>query len=201
MAVKGSIAFTATGMLIGAALVGGVAMAATSTTVINACVTTKSGAVRIVADGVKCKTGETATNWNQTGPQGPQGIQGEQGPQGIQGEAGPPGSNVMAGYDRVEKSMTIPPGQLTQVMATCASNKAPVGGGYHAYGTPYDAQPPPIQIASNGPGQDIHVTVGGATTYVRGWRVGFYNADTVEHLVYVDAVCVPFDGNFNSVSQ
>lgn len=203
MTAKGSIAFAAAGLLIGGALVGGVAMAATSTTVINACVTTKTGALRIVADGVQCKTSETATSWNQIGPQGLQGLQGEQGPQGPQGEVGPQGpagSNVITGYDRVYKSMTIPPG-LTSVMAECAQNKVPVGGGHVALGTPYDSQPPPIQIGQSGPGQNVHVVVGGGTTYVRGWVASFFNADTVEHDVQVIGVCVPYDGTFNTVNQ
>src|SRR5215831_17305577 len=74
---------------------------------IFACVNATSGAVRIVAQGVACRTPETLVTWNVVGPQGPpgpagpagaQGSAGPQGPQGMSGErgpfgpAGPPGS-------------------------------------------------------------------------------------------------------------
>ena len=74
--------------------------------VIRACVTTASGAVRVLTDETKCRRGETLLSWNQRGPAGPQGIPGPQGvpgptgpggpagatgPQGPQGPAGPPG--------------------------------------------------------------------------------------------------------------
>jgi hypothetical protein len=53
----------------------------------------KGGAQLYILDTATntCTNGQTAIVWNQTGPQGPQGVQGEQGPQGVQGEQGPQG--------------------------------------------------------------------------------------------------------------
>lgn len=41
---------------------------------------------------LECKKGDTAVQWNQVGPMGPQGEPGPQGPQGEPGVAGPQGS-------------------------------------------------------------------------------------------------------------
>ena|SRR6516164_48761 len=74
---------------------------------IFACVNNNSGAVRIVAQGVACRTPESLVTWNVVGPQGPpgpagpagaqgsagqQGLRGERGERGPYGPAGPPGS-------------------------------------------------------------------------------------------------------------
>jgi hypothetical protein len=65
---------------------------------------TKGGTALYVVDSASasCSNGQTALNWNQTGPQGPQGPQGIQGPQGNQGAQGiqgPPGpGGVSNGY-------------------------------------------------------------------------------------------------------
>jgi hypothetical protein len=65
------------------------------TTSIRACVTSKTGAVRILTTpSDTCKTGEVLMTWNQqgpTGPQGPAGATGPQGPAGPSGLAGPQG--------------------------------------------------------------------------------------------------------------
>jgi len=60
--------------------------------VIHGCYNTTNGVQRIIDTAVEsCKPGETAIQWNQTGPQGPQGPQGLRGPQGPQGLQGPQG--------------------------------------------------------------------------------------------------------------
>src|SRR5207249_834764 len=67
---------------------------------ISACVSTSTGALRIVTAGTACKKGEAVLSWNQQGPQGsagPQGPQGSAGPQGPQGSAGPQGPQGSAG--------------------------------------------------------------------------------------------------------
>jgi Collagen triple helix repeat (20 copies) len=73
--------------------------------VIHGCYNTTNGTQRIIDTAVEsCKPGETAIQWNQTGPQGPQGPQGAQGPQGprgLQGPAGPKGDTGPAGTNRV----------------------------------------------------------------------------------------------------
>jgi len=69
--------------------------------VIHGCYNATNGSQRIIDMAVaSCKPGETAIQWNQTGPQGPrgaQGAQGPQGPQGSQGAQGPQGPQGPAG--------------------------------------------------------------------------------------------------------
>ncbi|MBV8322350.1 MAG: hypothetical protein JO049_16960 [Hyphomicrobiales bacterium] len=67
---------------------------------IFACVNSNSGAVRIVAQGVACRTPESLVTWNVVGPQGPPGPAGSAGalgPPGPQGPAGPAGAQGSAG--------------------------------------------------------------------------------------------------------
>ena len=67
---------------------------------IFACVNATSGAVRIVAQGVACRTPESLVTWNVVGPQGPPGPAGPAGalgPPGPQGPAGPAGAQGSAG--------------------------------------------------------------------------------------------------------
>ena len=67
---------------------------------IFACVNNNSGAVRIVAQGVACRTPESLVTWNVVGPQGPPGPAGPAGalgPPGLQGPAGPAGAQGPAG--------------------------------------------------------------------------------------------------------
>src|SRR5262245_9335160 len=63
--------------------------------VIHGCYLKSGGAIRIIDASVeKCRTTETAIEWNVTGPQGPigpQGPVGAQGPVGGQGPVGPVG--------------------------------------------------------------------------------------------------------------
>jgi len=58
-----------------------------------ACVSTKSGSLRMVASPADCiASRETAVSWNVVGPQGPPGEQGPPGPEGPPGPPGPTGS-------------------------------------------------------------------------------------------------------------
>ncbi len=57
--------------------------------VIHACYTPRgNGSLRVIDSTEQCKSNETGLEFNQTGPQGQQGIPGPAGPQGIQGEPG-----------------------------------------------------------------------------------------------------------------
>jgi cysteine-rich repeat protein len=61
---------------------------------IHACVGKKSGTVRIVAAGKRCKKGERRVTWRRVGPVGAPGVAGSDGatgPQGATGAAGGPG--------------------------------------------------------------------------------------------------------------
>jgi hypothetical protein len=66
---------------------------------ITACYVSRLGTLRVidVDAGQKCFKGETKLTWNQTGPQGPQGQQGQPGPQGQQGAQGQPGPQGIQG--------------------------------------------------------------------------------------------------------
>ena len=64
---------------------------------IRSCVTTKTGAIRIIGATDTCKQGEQIVTWNQTGPQGPLGPQGPIGLTGGQGPQGPVGATGPAG--------------------------------------------------------------------------------------------------------
>lgn len=57
-------------------------------TTYKACANKKTGQMRLLAKGKKCKKGEKKLTWNTTGPQGAAGPQGTQGPQGAQGVPG-----------------------------------------------------------------------------------------------------------------
>ena len=70
------------------------AVAATPSTV-HSCVVTKSGAVRILPSGTKCRSTEKGLDWSasgQSGPAGPAGPQGAPGPAGAVGATGQPGA-------------------------------------------------------------------------------------------------------------
>jgi hypothetical protein len=63
-----------------ASVVGGVAIAQMSTSVITACVAEHNGNVRIVGSARDCKPNEAVRTWNEQGEAGPQGILGRTGP-------------------------------------------------------------------------------------------------------------------------
>lgn len=79
-----------------AGLVGAVGASASpeATRTVHACVSTKDGLVRIVAEGVACANKEYVTTWDVAGPAGPQGPAGPAGPEGPQGA---PGADAVIG--------------------------------------------------------------------------------------------------------
>lgn len=115
--VTSPLAAAVTGAVVGAIVVGGVAIAQTGASgVITACVAANSGNLRIVSTASDCKANETATSWNQ---QGPQGIPGADGADGI------------SGWERVEGEWrTQSPHSIGYATATCPDGKRPLGGGY-----------------------------------------------------------------------
>jgi collagen triple helix repeat protein len=87
-------------------VVGGMSLAAkqpSSSSRITACYSKKSGALRVVKQGKRCRKGERKLTWTKSGARGSRGIrgergsEGERGPQGAAGAAGPAGSNGAAG--------------------------------------------------------------------------------------------------------
>jgi type VI secretion system secreted protein Hcp len=80
---------------LGAGAAVGVAAIPDADGTVHACVTTATGAVRIIdsATTTTCGAGEQAVTWNQQGPQGPPGPAGPQGDQGPRGATGDTGSS------------------------------------------------------------------------------------------------------------
>ena len=62
-----------------------------------ACVTTKTGVLKIVSKSAKCAAGQHKISWNNVGPSGPAGPRGPQGAQGVQGARGPQGPQGVQG--------------------------------------------------------------------------------------------------------
>ena len=75
-----------------------------------ACVTSKTGAIKIVSKSARCHAGQHKISWNNVGPQGPAGKQ------GLQGPAGPPG--VVTGYGAVAHGGTISTSTTTVTSVT-----------------------------------------------------------------------------------
>jgi len=68
--------------------------------VYHGCVNSSNGTLRVVLPTDTCKINEVAIDWNQTGPQGIQGVKGDTGatgPQGPQGTQGPKGDTGATG--------------------------------------------------------------------------------------------------------
>ena len=118
--------------------------------VINGCYNNTNGGLRLIdsSTGDACKTGETAIQWNQTGPQGPagpagpagpvgpQGPAGPEGPAGPQGLAGPAGPGGSSGYEVVRANGETDTADSKAEAATCPAGKKAVGGGGSAsFGT------------------------------------------------------------------
>lgn len=64
---------------------------------INGCYQKQNGQLRVVEAAGSCRPSETAIQWNQTGPEGPQGDQGVAGEPGPEGDQGVPGDTGLAG--------------------------------------------------------------------------------------------------------
>jgi hypothetical protein len=84
--------------------------------VVHACYKKSGGALRVIdASVTNCSSGETALDWNQTGPPGADGAPGAQGPQGERGPAGADGAPGAPGPpgpqgERGPQGETGPPG-------------------------------------------------------------------------------------------
>jgi len=82
------------GLLGGLALVGLslLRLAPAQAAVIDACVDTKKGALRIVTPSTTCTSKETLLQWDSTGPPGAKGDKGDPGTPGAKGDKGDPGT-------------------------------------------------------------------------------------------------------------
>ena len=91
-----------TGVVAGALLVGGVAVAAIPTAgsgVIYGCRNVRTGALRVIdaAAHAKCVRGEAALSWNSKGVTGPRGLAGVKGDPGAKGDPGVKGDPGLSG--------------------------------------------------------------------------------------------------------
>jgi hypothetical protein len=75
-----SCAAGAAGLVAGA--VPALALSGSGPVVFHACVTNKTGTIRIVSASTRCAAGQHKISWNQTGPRGPRGLTGPKGPPG-----------------------------------------------------------------------------------------------------------------------
>ena len=92
-------------------------------TLIHACVTNRTGAVRIVSATTTCDANkESALDW---GIQGPKGDKGDTGPKGPQGPAG-----VLGIYYVSQSSDPNVSAEFTVVQASCAPGDKVTGGGF-----------------------------------------------------------------------
>jgi hypothetical protein len=105
--------------------VAGIAHAVTSAgnKVIDACVRTGDGQLRVASPGA-CRQSERRLSWNRRGPVGPLGPRGQPG---------------VSGSERVAARVTINPGARSEVTATCPAGKKVLGGGFIVQ-TPIDVQ-------------------------------------------------------------
>lgn len=121
--------------------VGGAAYAASSDSgTINACYG-PSGALRYSSDG-SCKSNETAISWNQTGPQGPGGV------------------NGVSGYQIVTEVVPYSGSPINTTLPCPAGKKALSGG--QSGGSDYDDSWPTL----DGSGWNWYEMDGPATLYV-----------------------------------
>jgi hypothetical protein len=170
--------------------------------VIHGCYSSLGTLKVIDSPSESCAWGSTALNWNQTGPQGLQGVKGDTGlqgaagdvgatgpagPQGIPGPAGAqgePGPAGAASYYTIHNSATVPYLGHSGAMAHCNAGDFATGGGYGWSGTP-------------GPGVGTYaysshpIISGNAPTPATGWAASLYNddADQSDHDLHVWTIC------------
>lgn len=181
--------------LVTASLVGGVAIAQTSSTgVITACVG-QNGNLRLVDDASECRGQETVITWNQQGPEGPQGPaggpEGPQGPEGPEGPAGPQGEQGIQGEPGVDgidgvsgwvqaNNLDVPasPNSFAQAVASCPAGKKVLGGGFHGSAVVDETGTQRLEILHSRP------TSGGT-----GWEVSGFNPHDIPLTIGAYALC------------
>ena len=161
---------TVVGYLALAVALGGTSYAAVSSSskvtspdksgVFHACVNSRSGQMRLVTAGKKCKKKpkELAVQWSQKGPQGPAGQNGANGVTGANGA-----TNVVV---RAGASVTIPSATTGSATASCDAGERAVSGGGRTPSAGWA-----ITRSTPGPGGSAtNIPVGGTPT---AWTVDF----------------------------
>jgi hypothetical protein len=96
--------------------------------VIHGCRNKKSGELRVIDQPTKkCKSNETALDWNQAGAQGPAGPEG---PEGAQGPAGAAADLSSLRSYRVVVPINLMPGERGSAKAWCEPGDLGTGGGF-----------------------------------------------------------------------
>ncbi len=130
---KRILALTGLGFALVLAAVGvGYAAIPSAGGVINGCYDKGTGALRVIDEGVACKSKETALSWNQ---QGQPGQPGQPGAPGQPGQPGAPGPAGALGYETISASTQLAGGQWVYGTFFCPSGKKVTGGGFTTAGT------------------------------------------------------------------
>jgi hypothetical protein len=138
---------------------------------IHACASKSTGALRYVAPHVTCKSGENSVDWPQIALPGPQGIQGDQGDKGDTGEKGETGP--AGGTSYVETAFTpVAPEEFGVANAHCDTGDEATGGGFGPWLHDF-------QLFASGP-------TGSSPT---GWAVHATNIDIESSFVIAHVVC------------
>jgi hypothetical protein len=128
--------------------------------VINACVNSITGAVRIVSPTFVCKPPEVPLSWNVAGQPGPPGQQGPPGEKGDKGDPGPQNVVAMAVHGANQLKTTEISG-LGTVTVQCTSGSpvfalsSPDGFRYRMDHTDYLSDLSTHRIFDPGPGQAV----------------------------------------------
>jgi hypothetical protein len=96
-----------TGALLAVTLLAGAAVPALATGALasktfDACVTTKTGTIKIVSKSSACAAGQHKISWNNVGPRGARGLAGQKGNTGARGPAG-----VVTGYQDTNSGVAV----------------------------------------------------------------------------------------------
>jgi hypothetical protein len=100
-------ALLAAAALASAAVPAALAAAVSAPVTYYACVTTKTGAVKMVSTTAACGTGQHKISWNDAGPKGATGARGPAGPRGLAG--------VVKGYQDTSNGAALDSAALTTV--------------------------------------------------------------------------------------
>ena len=131
------------------------------------------------ATGATGATGPTGAA-GATGAQGAQGATGAtgptgpQGPQGIQGAQGTAGTDGASGYQKIDASTQITPGQTITGFIPCPNGKRPTGGGWKTTEDDY-------QVKMFGSGPDANNT---------GWGGGMHNQGNTTRTLTLTVYCI-----------
>lgn len=100
-----------------------------------ACAATTNGALRVVAEGEACRTGEGALSWSRKGPAGPTGATGAAGAAGAAGAQGPTGAKGEPGAPGTAgPAAAAPIGTLTVTTVDPAATTGPLPVTGYAFG-------------------------------------------------------------------